>query len=77
MLTTMTEAAELLGIPKQRLYQKIKEGKVTGRKVGERVVLVDTEKARRELERSGYFRRSEMYRRKKAARQDNDRASDR
>ncbi len=67
MITTMTDAAKQIGIPKQRLYHNIKSGVVSARKVG-KVVLLDPEVAREELRCNGFFRRSEMHKRKRAAR---------
>ncbi len=67
MLTTMTDAAKQLGMQKQRLYEKVKEGIVTAKKTGG-VVLIDTEQARQELAVTGYFYHREKYRRTRAAR---------
>ncbi len=64
-MVTMTEAAEKLGIRPQRLYEKVKRGVVSSQRYG-RAVMIDPEQARKELEAAGYFRRSKMYKRKKA-----------
>lgn len=62
MVTTMTQAAKQLGIAKQQLYRFVKSDVVSGQRAG-RVVLIDPEQARRELEADGYYERSEQVRR--------------
>ena len=57
MIVPMAIAAKELGATKQTLAYYISAGKITSRRAG-RIVLVDTETAKEELEKYGYYRRT-------------------
>jgi hypothetical protein len=64
-MVTATEAARMLGMRKQRMYECIKRGVVSVQRYGP-TVMVDPDVARQELEQDGYFFRSDVRKRAQA-----------
>lgn len=67
-LVTLTDASRELGIHKQILSKNIQRGVVSAKRYSVRCVMLDVDTARKELEASGFWMRSDRYKRRKEAR---------